>query len=217
MSLLFFFSSRRRHTRCSRDWSSDVCPSDLPDRAAERPAVAPDLRRGKLGPQAGGQLLCARTQADAANAALGRGDEQTAVRAGDDRERDAGAPTATRVGRGRHSEVSAGALVHAAARSVPGGVGRRAHPLALVQLPSEALETPRVAVLAGRPTPYRPGRAPPPAPARGPGGGQRGPAPPRRRGRGEPGGPPPRPGPRRGGAPPRPPGGGPAPARIPPP
>src|SRR2546429_73228 len=27
--LLFFFSSRRRHTRCSRDWSSDVCSSDL--------------------------------------------------------------------------------------------------------------------------------------------------------------------------------------------
>src|SRR5256884_6027247 len=25
----FFFSSRRRHTRCSRDWSSDVCSSDL--------------------------------------------------------------------------------------------------------------------------------------------------------------------------------------------
>src|SRR5690606_40137106 len=30
MSLcLFFFSSRRRHTRFSRDWSSDVCSSDL--------------------------------------------------------------------------------------------------------------------------------------------------------------------------------------------
>src|SRR2546429_6736324 len=29
---IFFFSSRRRHTRCSRDWSSDVCSSD-PDRA----------------------------------------------------------------------------------------------------------------------------------------------------------------------------------------
>src|SRR2546422_10155779 len=30
MSLMFFFfSSRRRHTRCSRDWSSDVCSSDL--------------------------------------------------------------------------------------------------------------------------------------------------------------------------------------------
>src|SRR4030043_104524 len=25
----FFFSSRRRHPRCSRDWSSDVCSSDL--------------------------------------------------------------------------------------------------------------------------------------------------------------------------------------------
>src|SRR2546422_10691917 len=25
----FVFSSRRRHTRCSRDWSSDVCSSDL--------------------------------------------------------------------------------------------------------------------------------------------------------------------------------------------
>src|SRR5690606_40942096 len=28
---LFFFSSRRRHTRFSRDWSSDVCSSDLPE------------------------------------------------------------------------------------------------------------------------------------------------------------------------------------------
>src|SRR5215813_15554353 len=32
MSLFFFFSSRRRHTRCGRDWSSDVCSSDLGDR-----------------------------------------------------------------------------------------------------------------------------------------------------------------------------------------
>src|SRR5207245_11073744 len=29
-SRVFFFSSRRRHTRCYRDWSSDVCSSDLP-------------------------------------------------------------------------------------------------------------------------------------------------------------------------------------------
>src|SRR5690606_39360461 len=28
-SAVFFFSSRRRHTRFSRDWSSDVCSSDL--------------------------------------------------------------------------------------------------------------------------------------------------------------------------------------------
>src|SRR5438105_6490948 len=28
----FFFSSRRRHTRSTRDWSSDVCSSDLDHR-----------------------------------------------------------------------------------------------------------------------------------------------------------------------------------------
>src|SRR5690625_5588882 len=30
MHMFFFFSSRRRHTRWPRDWSSDVCSSDLP-------------------------------------------------------------------------------------------------------------------------------------------------------------------------------------------
>src|SRR5690554_7515674 len=35
---LFFFSSRRPHTRCGRDWSSDVCSSDL---AEELPKVTP--------------------------------------------------------------------------------------------------------------------------------------------------------------------------------
>src|SRR6267378_6386951 len=34
---LLFFSSRRRHTRSLRDWSSDVCSSDL---AAEVPIPA---------------------------------------------------------------------------------------------------------------------------------------------------------------------------------
>src|SRR5438045_9405121 len=29
LCLFFFFSSRRRHTRCLSDWSSDVCSSDL--------------------------------------------------------------------------------------------------------------------------------------------------------------------------------------------
>src|SRR5215472_18003964 len=29
MLIFFFFSSRRRHTRCLSDWSSDVCSSDL--------------------------------------------------------------------------------------------------------------------------------------------------------------------------------------------
>src|SRR5690606_40417078 len=35
----FFFSSRRRHTRFSRDWSSDVCSSDLP--AGSDPRATP--------------------------------------------------------------------------------------------------------------------------------------------------------------------------------
>src|SRR6266850_3441329 len=30
MTVFFFFSSRRRHTRLQGDWSSDVCSSDLP-------------------------------------------------------------------------------------------------------------------------------------------------------------------------------------------
>src|SRR5690606_39683206 len=33
--ILFFFSSRRRHTSFSRDWSSDVCSSDLAGRVEE--------------------------------------------------------------------------------------------------------------------------------------------------------------------------------------
>src|SRR5207245_7354413 len=32
----FFFSSRRRHTRCYRDWSSDVCSSDLVVRSGRK-------------------------------------------------------------------------------------------------------------------------------------------------------------------------------------
>src|SRR3989442_2509076 len=36
----FFFSSRRRHTRCGRDWSSDVCSSDLEARADWRRVTA---------------------------------------------------------------------------------------------------------------------------------------------------------------------------------
>src|SRR2546422_3021309 len=39
----FFFSSRRRHTRCSRDWSSDVCSSDLIARRSAAGVAAEDL------------------------------------------------------------------------------------------------------------------------------------------------------------------------------
>src|SRR6266511_3629059 len=47
----FFFSSRRRHTRFSRDWSSDVCSSDLDDtdhRYDKLGIVAPPKFLGQL-------------------------------------------------------------------------------------------------------------------------------------------------------------------------
>src|SRR2546422_4064222 len=46
--VFFFFSSRRRHTRCSRDWSSDVCSSDLRPCLARGRHARPPLahRRG---------------------------------------------------------------------------------------------------------------------------------------------------------------------------
>src|SRR2546421_1134613 len=40
----FFFSSRRRHTRSDRDWSSDVCSSDLVDVMMAGGAEAPIMR-----------------------------------------------------------------------------------------------------------------------------------------------------------------------------
>src|SRR2546428_6253816 len=38
--VFFFFSSRRRHTRSDRDWSSDVCSSDLLGSTREIDALA---------------------------------------------------------------------------------------------------------------------------------------------------------------------------------
>src|SRR5699024_11569105 len=43
--LVFFFSSRRRHTRSKRDWSSDVCSSDLVD---EDESNANEIKVGEL-------------------------------------------------------------------------------------------------------------------------------------------------------------------------
>src|SRR3712207_7500287 len=44
--VLFFFSSRRRHTRYWRDWSSDVCSSDLHFEAFEQ-VVTEALKGGE--------------------------------------------------------------------------------------------------------------------------------------------------------------------------
>src|SRR2546421_3682906 len=56
LCFFFFFSSRRRHTRSDRDWSSDVCSSDLalfvyarPKRLiAHSPGNAAEIRIGAL-------------------------------------------------------------------------------------------------------------------------------------------------------------------------
>src|SRR5690606_41089013 len=46
--IFFFFSSRRRHTRFSRDWSSDVCSSDLSWRSTrELTPLTRDHRHGE--------------------------------------------------------------------------------------------------------------------------------------------------------------------------
>src|SRR3989440_5222480 len=52
-SLFFFFSSRRRHTRSDRDWSSDVCSSDL-----RRPHERASCRRRPRGSD--GRCPCGR-------------------------------------------------------------------------------------------------------------------------------------------------------------
>src|SRR5690606_39952105 len=53
----FFFSSRRRHTRFSRDWSSDVCSSDLGPTACPSGSTGSHPRnqryRRALGPEPG--------------------------------------------------------------------------------------------------------------------------------------------------------------------
>src|SRR6266498_2295760 len=80
----FFFSSRRRHTRCGRDWSSDVCSSDLPALVAEL-AGAPEVpvrwnddpagredRLGDEGAQRSDRLLVEELEADLQARAVAR-------------------------------------------------------------------------------------------------------------------------------------------------
>src|SRR2546429_82011 len=55
----FFFSSRSRHTICSRDWSSDVCSSDL-SRRCRRLARHPQRRESAAAHDAAGLALTLR-------------------------------------------------------------------------------------------------------------------------------------------------------------
>src|SRR3989475_6346189 len=57
---VFFFSSRRRHTRFDCDWSSDVCSSDLQRLVGPTPLLTEPMlpAAGALAPD---RPLCART------------------------------------------------------------------------------------------------------------------------------------------------------------
>src|SRR5690606_40132131 len=63
--VFFFFSSRRRHTRFSRDWSSDVCSSDLTGRARVARHTSAEHERAPWRPL----LLCGVAIAFASSAA----------------------------------------------------------------------------------------------------------------------------------------------------
>src|SRR5438046_10591589 len=52
MSVFFFFSSRRRHTRLVSDWSSDVCSSDLIQNFLERLTSIGRAKNSSLGVRA---------------------------------------------------------------------------------------------------------------------------------------------------------------------
>src|SRR5439155_7768673 len=52
----FFFSSRTRHTRWPRDWSSDVCSSDLRAAAVVHQDLLPEGRRPRLADEARGRV-----------------------------------------------------------------------------------------------------------------------------------------------------------------
>src|SRR3989454_10987212 len=70
---MFFFSSRRRHTRLQGDWSSDVCSSDLaqvrPDQGYSRKILAPS--GALLAEVAEGNRKDIRNAVEAAHAADG--------------------------------------------------------------------------------------------------------------------------------------------------
>src|SRR5690606_39386840 len=60
-----FFSSRRRHTRFSRDWSSDVCSSDLIDQRVGVFARKQAMPRHEMGADEAaerGELVALRRQ-----------------------------------------------------------------------------------------------------------------------------------------------------------
>src|SRR3712207_8927976 len=87
---LFFFSSRRRHTRYWRDWSSDVCSSDLAAHGHRRPRHLILLEAGKdsVAEEDRATLGALRTALDAGE--LGQEGFVTSLRLGRSEERRVG-------------------------------------------------------------------------------------------------------------------------------
>src|SRR6266498_4726623 len=100
--VFFFFSSRRRHTRCGRDWSSDVCSSDLVERDVERRVIDVILK------------ALVEADDDVDRSTLVTGGEIARQRAGGDRELlDASLDeVARRRGLGKDDEVGLGIELH---------------------------------------------------------------------------------------------------------
>src|SRR2546421_5046253 len=87
--LIFFFSSRRRHTRSDRDWSSDVCSSDLlrlrtDDRRREGRQLTGEAGGGGIDDQVEGRVrqLCETHAAHRAQLAERRGERSEERRVG---------------------------------------------------------------------------------------------------------------------------------------
>src|SRR3712207_8817315 len=78
--IVFFFSSRRRHTRYWRDWSSDVCSSDLGGLGSKCPASdgfgkGQPIRRKAV--SCGGKFAGGRTCRHCREKLCGRSEEHT--------------------------------------------------------------------------------------------------------------------------------------------
>src|SRR5437867_7965327 len=70
---LFFFSSRRRHTRSYGDWSSDVCSSDL-SRTGRGPLTRPRARQPAAAPRPEGDRRSSRAARVGTPNRTGRGE-----------------------------------------------------------------------------------------------------------------------------------------------
>src|SRR5438309_11985076 len=62
--MLFFFSSRRRHTRWNCDWSSDVCSSDLLLRDEDGGGIVAEVAAEEIEASEGNRVLIVRVRLD---------------------------------------------------------------------------------------------------------------------------------------------------------